>query len=328
MDRRNFLKSASVLSLGALAGCSFSKEGAEAVAPAVGDKQLGLQIYSLGPEMYAGDLAQNFQKLAGMGIKKLELAGYDPKSRKIGGVELMEFKEKAEAAGLSIVSSHVNPPALFGGEAGKETRDGSDGQFSTDKKDDILEQFKTISEDHVKLGCKYLIQPMMPVVGVNSEDECKAFAEILNATGEAVKSFGLQFGYHNHNMEFCYPGKERLMGDIFTRPKEGKMLIDIFMENTDPANVCWELDIYWAIMGQQDPVELLTKFADRILALHVKDRCILGDSGMVNYQKIFDKFFANGMTDYFIEIEDTESGKQMERLEASTNFLNSCDFVK
>ncbi|MCF0160631.1 MAG: sugar phosphate isomerase/epimerase [Bacteroidaceae bacterium] len=331
MDRRDFIKSASILSLGALAGCGNSKEtatAAAAAAPAAGNKQLGLQIYTLGPELYNGDLAANFQKLASFGVKKLELAGYDPKDRKIGGVELMEFKEKAEAAGLTIVSSHVNPPALFGGAAGKETRDGSDGQFNADKKAAIVEQFKTISEDHAKLGCQFLIQPMMPVVGVNTEDECKAFAEILNATGESVKSFGMQFGYHNHNMEYCMTGTERKMGDIFTRPREGKMLIDVFMENTAPENVCLEMDIYWTIMGQNDPVEMLTKYANRIKALHIKDRCVLGDSGMINYKNIFEKFYANGLEHYFIEIEDTTSGKQMERLEASCKFLNSCDFVK
>lgn len=329
MDRRDFIKSASMLSLGALAGCGNAKEtAATAAAPAAGNKELGLQIYTLGPELYNGDLAANFQKIASFGIKNLELAGYNPADRKIGGVELDEFKSKAEAAGLKIVSSHVNPPSLFAGAAGKETRDGSDGAFSADKKAAIVESFKTIAEDHAKLGVEYLIQPMMPVVGVDTEDQAKAFAEILNATGETVKGYGMQFGYHHHNMEYCICGEKRTMGDIFTRPKEGKMLIDVFMENSDPANVCLEMDIYWTIMGQMDPMEMFAKYGDRIKALHIKDRCILGDSGMLNYENIFNKFYANNLKYHFIEIEDTNSGIQMERLEKSCAFLNSRSYVK
>lgn len=332
MDRRDFIKSASILSLGALAGCGNAKEGAAATTTAAaGSKNLGLQIYTLGPELYQGDLAANFEKIASFGIKNLELAGYDPQARNIGGVDLMEFKQKAEAAGLNIVSSHVNPPSLFGGVAGKETRDGSDGAFSADKKAAIVEEFKTIAEDHAKLGVKFLIQPMMPVTGLDSEEAAKDFSAILDATGECVKGYGIQFGYHHHNMEYCMVGPgttARMMGDIFTRPREGKMLIDLFMENTNPENVCLEMDIYWTVMGQNDPVEMLTKYADRIKALHIKDRCILGDSGMLNYQNIYKKFYENGLEYHFIEIEDTTSGKQMERLEASAKFLNSCDYVK
>lgn len=330
MDRRDFIKSASILSLGALAGCG-SKEAAApaaAAAAATGDKELGLQIYTLGDELYNGDLAANLKKIASFGIKNLELAGYDPADRKIHGVELTEFKKMTEDAGLKIVSSHVNPPSLFSGAAGRETRDGSDGQFDTSKKDKIVEDFKIISEDHNTLGCQYLIQPMMPVTGVDTEDQVKAFSEILELTGASVKAAGLQFGYHNHNMEYCICGQNRQMGDIFTRPKEGKMLIDVMMENTTPENVVWEMDIYWTVMGQNDPVEMLTKYANRIKALHIKDRCILGDSGMINYKKIFEKFYANGLQYHFIEIEDTTSGIQMDRLEASAKFLNSCDFIK
>ena len=65
MDRRDFIKSASILSLGALAGCGNSKEAAPAAAAAAatGDKQLGLQIYTLGDELYNGDLAVNRRRL-------------------------------------------------------------------------------------------------------------------------------------------------------------------------------------------------------------------------------------------------------------------------
>ena len=92
VNRRDFLKSASMLSLGALAACN-AKETAAAPAAEVNnpDKNFGLQIYTLGNELYAGNLADNFKRLNGMGFKYIELAGYDVNTNKVGGVDFSEF---------------------------------------------------------------------------------------------------------------------------------------------------------------------------------------------------------------------------------------------
>lgn len=323
-----------MLTLGALAACNAkgaaAGEGEAAAQPAAGNKNLGLQIYTLGPELYQGDLAANFQRIAGMGIKNIELAGYDASDSKIGGVEMMEFKQKVEDAGMKIISSHVNPPALFAGAAGREDRSGNAGKFDNSMKAAIVESFKKIADDHAKLGCQYLIQPMMPMSGVDTVDSTKAFADILNATGEVVKAAGLQFGYHNHNMEFVpvidTPTESALPTILHLKP--GTKILDILMDNTDPANCCFELDIYWTVMGQNDPVKWLKDRADRIHMLHIKDFMVLGESGAMNYKNIFNQLYANGRQYYFIEIEDTMSTHQFERLEKSAAFLNSCDFVK
>ena len=70
-------------------------------------KTVGLQIYSLGKELYA-DVPGGLKKIKKMGYTNLELAGY--KEGKIGGVDMMEFKKMVDDAGLKITSSHVNPP--------------------------------------------------------------------------------------------------------------------------------------------------------------------------------------------------------------------------
>ncbi len=333
-NRRDFLKGASLLSLGALAACN-AKGNAPAAAPAAaaavaGSKTLGLQIYTLGQELYQGNLADNFKKIAGMGIKHIELAGYDASDSKIGGVEMMEFKKTVEDAGMKIVSSHVNPPALFAGAAGREDRSGNAGKFNSAMKNTIVESFKKIADDHAKLGCKYVIQPMMPMSGIETIDSAKAFADILNATGEVCKAAGVQFGYHNHDMEFV-PVTEKYsepyLPTVLHR-KQGQAIMDIFMDNTAPENCCFELDVYWTVMGKNDPVAWMQKRADRIKMLHIKDFMVLGQSGAMNFQKIFEQFYANGMQYFFIEIEDITSGKQFERLQASADFLNGSSFVK
>ena len=336
MIRRDFLKATSLLTVGAvgtLAGCtpktkteSVESSGVQAPDANV-HKTLGLQIYTLGPELYAGDLSANFKRIKEMGIDNLELAGYNPADSKIGGVDMMEFKKKAEDAGLKIVSSHVNPPQLFGGVAGKENK-GSDGTFSASMKNAIVESWKKIADDHAKLGVQYVVEPMMPILG--SEEAVKSFCDILNASGEVVKAAGLQFGYHNHNMEFAHVvpgGKKAVLGTIFDK-KEGNQIYDLFLANTDPEKVCFEMDVYWTVMGQNDPVEYLQKAKDRIKMLHIKDRMVLGQSGMMNFENIFNQFYANGLQYFYIEIEDTNSGKQFERLQASADYLKKAPFVK
>ena len=62
-----------------------------------------------------------------------------------------------------------------------------------------------------------------------------------------MKETGIQFGYHNHNFEF--------------QTIEGKIpYFDIFLKELDK-----ELDLFWAVKGGQDPLELFKKFK-RILA--------------------------------------------------------------
>ena len=80
-------------------------------------------------------------------------------------------------------------------------------------------------------------------------------------------------------------------------------------------------------MGGQDPVEWINKYADRIQLLHIKDRLVLGQSGMMNFEQIFKNFYANGHETFFVEIEDTRSGKQFERVQASAEYLLGSKFV-
>ncbi|MBR3625230.1 MAG: sugar phosphate isomerase/epimerase [Bacteroidaceae bacterium] len=331
MNRRNFLKGASMLSLGALAACQ-TKEAVPAEPVINTNKGLGLQTYTLGPELYAGNLSDNLARIRKMGIKNLELAGYNADSHTIGEVNLDDFKKAADDNDLKIVSSHVTPGVLMAGLFQRPGAPAAKPKTFPEMKPEVVEFWKPVAEDHAKLGCQYLVQPMMPPMGVTNVEKAKQFADLLNVSGETVKATsGLQFGYHNHNMEMAKVSETStasVLGDLFSGLRDGQIIEDLYMDNTDPANVIFELDVYWTVMGQQDPVEWLTNRADRIHMLHIKDRMVLGASGMLNFKNIFDKFYANGRQYFFIEIEDTNSGKQFERLEQSALYLNTSDFVK
>lgn len=310
INRRNFLRNASLLTLGSLvAGKTDSAKAAVVSANANKvSKKIGLQTYSLGDELFK-DVPARLKELKQMGYTDLELAGYN--NGKIRDIDMLEFKKMTDAAGLKITSSHVNPPV---------------GAYSKDNLSSIKEFWKKTADDHAKLGVKYLIQPGLP--STKSTEEVAYVCEVFNEAGKIVKEAGIPFGYHNHDMEFAHvvPGGT---GSKFGRHEKGDVIYDLFMKQTDPSLVFFELDVYWAIMGQQDPVDVMKKYADRIKVLHIKDRYVLGQSGMMNFGQIFNQAYTNGIKDYFVELERMPEGKtQFEGVKGCIDFLLKSTFVK
>jgi Xylose isomerase-like TIM barrel. len=318
-NRRTFLRNASLLAAtGLLAGKDNLLQAAPVQSPAMvnAKKDLGLQIYSLQKELY-DDFPKRMKQLKESGYTKLELAGYD--NGKVGGLDMLEFKKIADDNGISIDSSHVMAP-LGEGFIFKEYTKALIPQFK--------EFWKVAADHHAQIGCKYLILPMMPQC--KTLEEASLLCEIFNISGEVVKGAGLQFGYHNHNMEF-----ERLLTEeekkkpfsFFQKP--GVQILDLFLRDTAPSLVVFELDVYWTVMGQNDPIEYMKKYADRIKALHIKDRAVLGQSGMMNFEMIFKQMYANGIKDFFVELEQMPDGRtQFEGVTDCATYLQQAPFVR
>ena len=105
-----------------------------------------------------------------------------------------------------------------------------------------------------KTGCRYLI---CPGFHVSSEAEAYQKAEELNMWGRRAKEVGMKYGYHNHNADF----------DVYS----GKRVIDIFMENTDPDLVTFELDAAWAWRAGVNAAEFIREHSGRFELIHVKE---------------------------------------------------------
>ena len=295
---------------------------AEAAPMPNASKSFGLQIYSLQQELY-DDLPVRLKEVKAMGYEKLELAGYG--KGKIGKVDMMEFKKMVEDAGLKIVSSHVNPSV----EGVPFVR-----EYTKELTPKIMEYWKATAADHAKLGCKYLIQPMMP--SIENHDDAKLVCDVFNQAADVIKAEGIAtgFGYHNHNMEFnrvaTEEQKAKLKGNPFAAfMKVGDQIYDLMLRDTDPSKVYFEMDVYWTVMGQNDPVEYLQKHADRIKVLHIKDRAVFGQSGMMNFEMIFKQMYANGIQDYFVELEKMPDGRtQFAGVKDCAAYLEKAPFVK
>ncbi|MBQ6037093.1 MAG: sugar phosphate isomerase/epimerase [Bacteroidaceae bacterium] len=329
--RRDFLKSASMLTLGTLAACN-ANGGATAAAnqpAAPGSKYIGLQTYTLGGELY-NDTANVIKKLAEGGYTGFELAGYNPQARGFRSfgqdaatISAADFKKMCDDAGIKIISSHLTPNNLERG-----------AKYDASTKDTILEYWKTVIEDHKTFGVEAIVQPSLPTIQ-NKEDALNV-CEVFNAVGELLGQNGIKFGYHNHSNEFnkVIPGGEAATPYYqrgFRRPgddtPEPETIEKIFIENTDPSKVFFELDCYWTVMGQQDPLVWLKQYPNRIQYLHVKDFVVIGASGAMNWENIFTQHYANGNKYWFVEIEGTNSGHQVEYALESAKYLLGHDFV-
>ena len=89
------------------------------------------------------------------------------------------------------------------------------------------------------------------------------------------------------------------------------------------------MDVYWTVMGQNDPLEYFAKYPDRFPVLHIKDRSILGQSGMMNFENIFTKAYGNGLDEFYVELESIREGvTQFEGVKECFDYLNNAKFVK
>ena len=174
--------------------------------------------------------------------------------------------------------------------------------FDVNDVEGSLAAWGKIFDDHKAMGCKYVVFPMNR--WADNVDQLKLECDLMNKVGEEANKRGIRFGYHNHNMEFDnIPGTDQ-------------KLEDFLIANTDPDKVFFQMDVYWVTVGGQDPVTYLKKYPDRFKVLHIKDDYVIGESGKINYEAIFNQFYKNGHKDWFVEMEEYMTDEQRAQMMA------------
>jgi sugar phosphate isomerase/epimerase len=182
------------------------------------------------------------------------------------------------------------------------------------------ENFQAKAAQAAEAGMKYLI---CPYVGPQtSMDNWKKITDSFNAAGKICKENGIRFAYHNHEYSF--------------KPFSGMIPHNFIMENTDPDLVDHEMDIYWVVTGEADPVAFLTKYKNRFRLCHVKDRikgetkreasCDLG-KGFINYPSILNTARKMGMQYYIVEQERYDNTTPLKCAETNADYLKKLKFV-
>ncbi len=107
----------------------------------------------------------------------------------------------------------------------------------------------------VEIGCRNIT---IPFLGKEWYEGESLTALRLNAIGRSAQEKGLTLSYHNHSHEF-------------TQSDDGRYLLDVLLDSTNPELVKLELDTYWAAYAGVDPIAYLRKRAGRVPLIHVKD---------------------------------------------------------
>ncbi len=310
--KREFLKKLGLLTVGGMVAGSMTPAMAakKKSKGSSAKKSIGLQLYSLG-RAFSEDVPNGLKKVADIGYSTLEPAGY--REGKMYNLEMTEFRKLAEGAGLKVTGSHVNPPVR---------------KYTKDNTGELAEFWKKAVEDHAKLGVTTIVQPGQP--STENHDEVAIVCDVFNKAGEIAKAAGLKWGYHNHSGEFQRVVKPE---DKEKRANPwmpvGDIIYDLMLNGTNPALVFFEMDVYWTVMGQQDPLEYFEKYKGRFPVLHIKDRSILGRSGMMNFENIFNKAYENGLDEFYVELESIREGMtQFEGVKLCYDYLNNAPFVK
>jgi sugar phosphate isomerase/epimerase len=121
--------------------------------------------------------------------------------------------------------------------------------------------------------------------------EWEAFAGRLNTAAATFRKAGIKLGYHNHDHEF--------------HPIDGVLPYDVLTAKTNKRDVHLEIDLFWAVNGGADPVELFRRNYPRVTQYHVKDRTADGQmtdpgTGVINFPRIFAASCHN-ISEYIVE---------------------------
>ena len=293
LSRRSFLISAGA---GAAAG-SLMTSIAFGDHHGHGPVPLGIQLWTVKSEAEK-DLEGTLRKVYAAGFREIEFAGYYGKSP-------ADLAKLMKDIGFSLVSTHAG--------AG-----------------DIAKNGAQIIADAKALGLKYVV---CSSPGVSPEKEklpweermkavdlsdWKWNADLFNKFSKQVADAGMAFGYHNHSAEF--------------KKFDGVTAFDWLFANTDPKLVKIELDVGWVAAAQQDPIALLNKYKDRVIALHVKDvgargadgkeppSVALGE-GTVDWKAVIGTAKKNGTKAYFYEQEEPFTRPILESVKISGEYL-------
>lgn len=270
----------------------------EVEAPQV---DMNVQLYSLRsligtPELFAKNHEYVFGRLAQMGFSGVEAASYE--DGKFSGLAPADFHKEVEKAGLKFVSSHTNLML-------------SADELSSGNFDKALAWWDKCIAAHKEAGVGNLVFSWAPAIG-NLKD-IHVMCEYINAIGKKCKDAGLRFGYHNHSQEF--------------QKVEGTTMLDELLAKTDPENVFFEMDVYWAVMAGVSPVEYMKKYPGRFPMLHIKDKYEIGQSGMVGFEPIFRNMKTAGTESFVVELEYASTPNILQGLRESALYLRHAPYT-
>ncbi len=123
----------------------------------------------------------------------------------------------------------------------------------------ILDDLPALIEEHRILGCDALGLGSLPPDRRQPEQTTREAIRALQAAADRLVPHGMTFHYHNHDFEFApIPGSDC-------------SILDLMLQETDPASFCFIPDLAWAHYAGMEPTFFLRKLRGRVKVVHFKD---------------------------------------------------------
>jgi sugar phosphate isomerase/epimerase len=271
MKRRKFIETS-------LATAALTALPSRTVASEHRIEKIGVQLYTVRDAIKA-DFAGTLEKIAAIGYKEVELAGYFDHPAK-------EIRAMLDKAGLTAPSAHLSLDVL---------------QTSLPE---------TIESAHI-MGHKFLVCPSLNEKLRSEPDGYKKVGAEFNKIGEATKKAGIQFAYHNHVFEF-QPGTDgKLPYDVLLESSDSqlvKMEMDLCwftLGGQDPVAYFNKYPGRFPLVHVKD-LKKVPKLApgqksDELTHLAEKEYMTEVGSGVIDWKRIFASGEKAGIEHYFVE---------------------------
>jgi len=217
-----------------------------------------------------------------------ELETNGHKDGKLYGMPYKEYGEYVKGLGMKTISGHYGMDLITG-------------------------NWEQSCIEAKELGQQYVVVPWLHESFYKTIDDVKKTCASINKAAEVAKKVGIQLGYHNHAFEF--------------KQVEGQMIYDVMLKEFDPKLVSLEMDIFWVVNANQDPLAMIEKNPGRFEQWHVKDmnkddrnkNADVG-TGTIDFKKIFAVAKKSGMKHFYIE-QESYPGSSSDSVKASIKNL-------
>lgn len=282
MDRRSFIKSGAVFSSAvALASCG----GQPIVAQQRLDK-IGLQLFTVDRSLRE-DFEGTLRAVSEMGYRQVEFStagGFHNRT-------VEEITDLLHELRLEAPNGRLRPElpkdfaSLTREQMMKLFRERAGSAH-------LIGNLKTMLTEAPALGYENIILSAVSPSELQDRPSLDRIVALFNEAGRICADNGMKFGYHNHDFDFA---------DV-----DGTTPFDYLLAETNPDNVVFQLDAYWASKAGQNPAELPKKYPGRIVTCHMKDMAAdqsITDvgAGVIEWPGLTRSAWDNGARSFFVE---------------------------
>ncbi len=239
-------------------------------APAKPLIPIGVQLWSVREEC-AKDFDGTLAKIAAMGFKGVEFAGYYNYAKDAAGL-----RKKLDELGLKAAGTHIGAKFFEGDE------------------------LKKTIEFHKIIGCPLLIVPGDK--RFTDPEKSKEYAALMTKAAEALKPEGLACGHHNHTHEF-----DAAEGTTYWHLFADRTSPDVFME----MDIGWvrEAGLDPVVLMKKYPGRIRTTHIKAKPDKKGKGKFFVGQDAY-DWKRVVKACYDVGGTEWFlIEQEDYPDGK-------------------